>query len=725
MEKLSHLIQTAADIGEWKAVRASQSGPKISHLFFADDLMLFAEASQEQADTLKLCLDIFCSLSGQSVSYDKSLIYCSPNTTSDLAVDISNTCGSPLTSDLGKYLGMPLVHSRVTKYTYASLLEKAQCRLSSWKCKTLRMAGRLTLIQSVTAAIPIYTMQTAKLPMSICNKLDKLNRDFLWGDLDDQKKPHLINWDIVCLPKLLGGLGIKKTVDMNQAILAKAGWRLLQNDPGLWACVYKNKYLQHADLFDDNYSSPKNCSSTWKSIVHGTRLLTQGLIWIIGDGRSTKFWTDIWVTPTPLIDSVITDIVINIEDKVHLFWDDNGWNERLLSSCLPLNIVNKILTIPPGFDGCGDDIQIWGCTSNGIFNVKSAYNIFFNSYDHTNSPWRFIWKLNIPPKLKTFAWVLCHGKLLTNTQRVKRCFTNDDSCPICKQNQESLVHLFRDCPAATNVWNVFSIPNSVANTYNLSWHAWLKAHLLCLVSLNSDVKWCSIFVFICWFIWKWRNKFVFEVNFQSPRNPGMIIKAAVNERIKAQSKAAVNRDYCLSSLCWSKPPAGTFKLNIDGTRQGSSGKIGAGGVIRCFSGSWINGFQANLGVGDVLDAETWGLFHGLKLALSCRIENIQVESDSAILVKLMLHSDITMHPLGTLLACCKDLMGKFHSISLKHIYRECNMVADCLAKNSINHEHGIIEFPQPPIHAQSALLDDAGEITRVRRTVAGLPETTH
>ncbi|KAK9904390.1 hypothetical protein M0R45_000756 [Rubus argutus] len=158
MEKLSHLIQIAVDIGEWKAVRASQSGPKVSHLFFADDLMLFAEASQEQADTLKQCLDVFCSLSGQSVSYDKSLIYCSPNTIKDLVVDISNTCGSPLTSDLGKYLGMPLVHSRVTKYTYASLLEKAQSRLCSWKCKALSMAGRHTLIQSVTAAIPIYIM---------------------------------------------------------------------------------------------------------------------------------------------------------------------------------------------------------------------------------------------------------------------------------------------------------------------------------------------------------------------------------------------------------------------------------------------------------------------------------------------------------------------------------------------------------------------------------------
>lgn len=97
MEKLSHLINSAVNMRYWKLVKASQSGPKISHLFFANDLRLFVEASKHQASILKRCLDSFCEFFGQAVSYEKSLIFCSPNTSKILAESISKTCGSPLT----------------------------------------------------------------------------------------------------------------------------------------------------------------------------------------------------------------------------------------------------------------------------------------------------------------------------------------------------------------------------------------------------------------------------------------------------------------------------------------------------------------------------------------------------------------------------------------------------------------------------------------------------
>ncbi|XP_062021276.1 uncharacterized protein LOC133737799 [Rosa rugosa] len=638
MEKLAHLIQSAVDIGAWKAVRTSQSGPKVSHLFFGDDLMLFAEATHDQARILKQCLDIFCSLSGQAVNYEKSLIFCSPNTNGELAGDISNICGSPLTTDLGKYLGMPLIHSRVNKYTYISILDKVQSRLSGWKSKVLSMAGRLTLIHSVTATIPSYAMQTAKLPTSICDSLDKLNRNFLWGDIEDKRRVHLINWDTVCLPKSLGGLGIKKSSEMNQAMLAKAGWRLFQNNSGLWATVYKDKYLSHDNLFDANYQIPKDCSSTWRSVVHGASLLKQGLTWRVGDGKRIKFWIDIWLPPLALINYIHHDVEIDINATICSFWNENGRNINLLYSYFPDDIVSRILHTPPGFDGCGEDIQIWNYTSNGDFSVKSAYHIFFDTYDQLHSPWKFIWKMHIPPKLKTFTWVLCHEIAL--------------------------------------VFKIFGI--------------------------------LSLYLTL--------NKCVFDVSFQRPRNPGMLVISAITEWITAQAKVNVDRNYCLNLLSWLKPPAGIFKLNVDGTRHGPSGKIGAGGVIRCSNGNWIKGFQVNLGIGEILDAEAWGLLHGLKQAFGCHINQIEVESDSAILVRLIKNTDVSLHPLGSLISCCRNLIDKFQSFSLRHIYRECNMVADCLAKNSITHAHGVVEFECPPIHVSQAYFEDLDNTVRMRIT---------
>ncbi|XP_024163831.1 uncharacterized protein LOC112170758 [Rosa chinensis] len=55
-----------------------------------------------------------------------------------------------------------------------------------------------------------------------------------------------------------------------------------------------------------------------------------------------------------------------IDAKVCDFWDNNVWNMKLLSSCLPSDIIHKIISVPPGFDGCGEHVQIWGKTSNGV-----------------------------------------------------------------------------------------------------------------------------------------------------------------------------------------------------------------------------------------------------------------------------------------------------------------------------------------------------------------------
>ncbi|XP_004306184.1 PREDICTED: putative ribonuclease H protein At1g65750-like [Fragaria vesca subsp. vesca] len=146
------------------------------------------------------------------------------------------------------------------------------------------------------------------------------------------------------------------------------------------------------------------------------------------------------------------------------------------------------------------------------------------------------------------------------------------------------------------------------------------------------------------------------------------------------------------------PSENCFKLNIDGSRSTSSGKIGASGVIRDHRGSWISGFQINLGVGEILDAEAWGLFYDMKLASQLQINNLSIESDSAVLVQLFQCANLEMHPLGSLLKGCKNFMSALRATQINHIFRESNMTADALVENSVLHKLGLIVFDNPSAH---------------------------
>ena len=72
MEFLSTLIHKKCEEGDWTRVKASRSGPGFSHIFFADDLLLFASTSQRNMEAVSEVLDEFCSLTGQKISLAKS-----------------------------------------------------------------------------------------------------------------------------------------------------------------------------------------------------------------------------------------------------------------------------------------------------------------------------------------------------------------------------------------------------------------------------------------------------------------------------------------------------------------------------------------------------------------------------------------------------------------------------------------------------------------------------
>ena len=64
MEMLGFLIDLKCDENLWDLVKASRNGPAFSHLFFADDLVLFASANMKNCCNVRETLDTFCELSG-------------------------------------------------------------------------------------------------------------------------------------------------------------------------------------------------------------------------------------------------------------------------------------------------------------------------------------------------------------------------------------------------------------------------------------------------------------------------------------------------------------------------------------------------------------------------------------------------------------------------------------------------------------------------------------
>ena len=102
-----------------------------------------------------------------------------------------------------------------------SIEKRFRKRLSSWKRQYISKGGRLTLIRSTLSSLPIYFLSLFRMPKLVCSRLEKIQRDFLWGGGNLESKPHLVNWKTVCLEKSRGGLGVRGLSKMNQAFLCK------------------------------------------------------------------------------------------------------------------------------------------------------------------------------------------------------------------------------------------------------------------------------------------------------------------------------------------------------------------------------------------------------------------------------------------------------------------------------------------------------------------------
>lgn len=168
---------------------------------------------------------------------------------------------------------------------------------------------------------------------------------FWWGYKEDTSKIAWMNWKRMGKNQENGGLGYRDLEVFNIALLAKQGWRLVNEPETLVARVFKEKYFPRGDFMHSNLGWRP--SFAWRSIWNAKSLVEEGILWKVGNGEKVRIWDDRWIpnTQTHMVQSPISmlDNEAKVSDLINR--EVNWWNVPLVESLFPKPTVAKICNI--------------------------------------------------------------------------------------------------------------------------------------------------------------------------------------------------------------------------------------------------------------------------------------------------------------------------------------------------------------------------------------------
>ena len=134
---LQSLLRKAEMEGHIRGVAICRNGPKVSHLFFANDSVLFCNVKEEECQKILDILPIYERGSGQKINCEKTNIFFSSNTPHEVKVRIQQVLGVLSIHQFEKYLGLPALVGRAKKQIFIYIKERVWKKLQGWKEKLL------------------------------------------------------------------------------------------------------------------------------------------------------------------------------------------------------------------------------------------------------------------------------------------------------------------------------------------------------------------------------------------------------------------------------------------------------------------------------------------------------------------------------------------------------------------------------------------------------------
>ncbi|KAL0447058.1 UNVERIFIED_CONTAM: hypothetical protein Slati_1833700 [Sesamum latifolium] len=428
----------------------------ISHLAYADDVIIFTNSNAEGLRKIMNFLHDFEKKSGQCISIVKSSFIVSPKTPLLIKRHIKRITGFVLKPLPFTDLGAPIFVGRKKSEYYERLIEAMGSKIGGWEKKFLSYGSRLLLIKSVLLSMPIHLLLVTKPPKGVLDRIERMLNKFFWGSSGTTKRIHWSSWSRIGCPVAEGGLGVRQLTDTVSAFTHKLWWHF-RTSSSLWSEFLNKKYCKRSCPSSSKSSSTS--SPLWRRLKNAQNAAENNIYWSIRCG-ALCFWHDNW-----LVAMKIADISFDEEEV------DRPW---------------------------------WKGQSDGAFSVKSAWNLV--RMPGIRRPLlNELWHPIVMPSMSIFSWRLLNNFIPVDARLKEKGMVIVSKCCCC-ENIETIEHLFLNSSSVKEVWiyfgNLFKLQPPQTDFISIMFHFWKlsspyvkRGHVRLLIPL-----------LIFWFTWTMRNE---------------------------------------------------------------------------------------------------------------------------------------------------------------------------------------------------------------------------
>ncbi|XP_063948034.1 uncharacterized protein LOC135152130 [Daucus carota subsp. sativus] len=538
MEVLTATLNQATSTGDFKYhSRTKEVG--ISHLIFADDVMLFCHGDNTSVRILLEAVEAFSSMSGLYPNNSKCVTFFGnvPSAIQDFTIATSrfNRGTLPVT-----YLGLPLISGKLHARDCQPLITNITNRFEAWNSKFISQAGRAQLINSVIFGVQNHWSMYLFLPKVIIKRIQSALSRFLWKGGNSGPCQYKVAWSFCCNTKLEGGLGFKELLGWNRSAICFQAWRIIRNnEDSLWIKWVHAHFLKNRAFW--TLSIPAKCPWGLRKILNSREMLQQHVQYRVGRDSRFLIWHDLWGGNRPLIDvlglraisSLESDLLAPLSSIIR-----NG--EWSLGQSNDLTIINlRSICSSIAIHDC-DDI-LW---DGNVVKSLSIRDIWDGVRLRGSLPawYSFVWCKFVVPRWAFNSWLVVQERLLTKDRMTHFRMPVNQLCVLCGMANETHAHLFCQCTYTRSIYNSWQLGITTV------WSEFLLGRVYATDRISSVEKELS-YLFVAatlYSVWRERNERIHTSGHQ--RGFGSLVKD-----IKRDVRAKLSSHHYFK-LCARKDP---------------------------------------------------------------------------------------------------------------------------------------------------------------------------